>query len=538
MVNIRTRLACIFAALGMLCLLTAGGGLYGMADANARAERIYNELTLPSQYLKDGFLPLLLSVLQTYEINQLADLAASKPQLELVELMSQQHAKQSKLLADSRLPPALRPAMREYLEIVEKAIVATLEAVDLAKHGEFAASAVHMREKSRPHGLRAGELMGKLTMLLNKEIEKANEETATSYRHMRYAMVAGLTAGGLLLTAAVVVLMRSIGSSLGAMQDTARMISQSLDLNKRAAIQRDDEIGRTAQAFNFLLGRMEAAIAGVRRSTDSVHTAAREIAVGNADLAQRTERQAGILEQTTSRMSELNDAVAANARSAQQASNLANQATTLADDSYSAVTCMAQTMGLISAGATKIADITSLIEGIAFRTNILALNAAVEAARAGEQGRGFAVVASEVRDLAQRASSAAKEIKSLIDTSVTQVHEGTRQAGNASSTMGELRSAIQRTFTLFDEISMASRQQNATLSEVSATMNQLDGMTQQNAALVEQAAASATLLEEQANELRSIVSQFRTGMVDAAASNLAQEAFGKTAAGRVMQRLS
>ncbi|WP_353397472.1 methyl-accepting chemotaxis protein [Duganella hordei] len=536
MINIRTRLAAIFAGMGILCFAIAGGGLYGMADANARAGRIFQELSLPAQYLKDGYVPLLVRGLQIYEVILAGNVAASKQQFEVADFMSKQLDDQLERLRTSHAQSSLRPVIQEYIDAVTQSRQASSESLAFAKRGEFAAAEKLMRERTRPTGLYAAQVMGKLTAMFNQEIEKANEQAALSYQHMRYLMLAGLTGGTVLCSAAVIFLIRSIGGSLGAIQAALNDISRTLDLHRRVPIHRKDEIGRTAFAFNALIERFESAIRGVRGSTDSVYTAAREIAVGNIDLSQRTERQASALEHVASKVHELNDAVADNARNAEIASELASKARSLADDSGATVDAMVKTIGSISEGAAKIADITSLIEGIAFRTNILALNAAVEAARAGEQGRGFAVVASEVRDLAQRSSSAAKEIKVLIDTSVAMVRDGTRQAGSASNAMTQLRTAIDEAFSTVNEIAAAARQESKGLAEISDTMGQLDGMTQQNAALVEEAAGAAGLLEEQADMLQKIVSEFNTAPSEVVVSGPLLTRQPERSAGRIVQR--
>ena len=452
---------------------------------------------------------MLVIALQLYEINQIGDLQASRSQFETIDFMERRLTDQYSLLQKSQLRPALKPAVQEYLAVLGKAKQASDRSLELSKAGDFAASSAFIRDQSRPYGLQAAQMQGKLTALFNQEIEKSHEETAAAYKRMRAWMLAGLLAGSLLCGAATLLTMRSIGSSLGAMQDALHVANQTLDLNQRVPVHRPDEIGRTAAAFNSLIGRVEAAIRGVRGSTDSVHVAAREIAAGNADLSRRTEQQAGELERAVARMSELNCAVAANARNVEEASTLARKARALADASNTAVDAMVKTNGEISEGAKQIAEITSVIEGIAFQTNILALNAAVEAARAGEQGRGFAVVANEVRDLAQRSSTAAKEIKVLIDTSVAMVQQGSQEAAAAGSSMTQLQAAIQSTFSMFEEIAVASRQQSAGLADISSAMAQLDSMTQQNAALVEEAAGAASLLEDQATQLHRIVGEFK-----------------------------
>ncbi|TWG88495.1 methyl-accepting chemotaxis protein [Cupriavidus gilardii J11] len=306
-----------------------------------------------------------------------------------------------------------------------------------------------------------------------------------------------------------VLLYRRIRSSLSEIQQSMQHVSNSLDLTHRAPVGRLDEIGLTAQSFNALLERVGAAMRSVRESSDSVGVAAREIAAGNSDLSARTEQQAASLEETASSMEELTTTVRHNADSARQASGLANDAATVAERGHSATADMMRTMGAISDNSNRIAEITGMIEGIAFQTNILALNAAVEAARAGEQGRGFAVVAGEVRTLAQRSSSAAKEIKELIDASVGTVRTGSAQAEAVGATMSQIHQSVRNVSDLLGEIAAATGEQSRGIEQVNQAVGQMDQVTQQNAALVEEAAAAAHSLEEQATRLLETVGTFQ-----------------------------
>ncbi|HYP32621.1 MAG TPA: methyl-accepting chemotaxis protein, partial [Burkholderiaceae bacterium] len=249
----------------------------------------------------------------------------------------------------------------------------------------------------------------------------------------------------------------------------------------------------------------------VRLSSDSIATGSSEIASGNADLSQRTEAQAGNLQQTAASMEQLTGSVRANADTAGVANQLATEASAAAGRGGVAVNRVVETMNEIAASSRKIGDIIGVIDGIAFQTNILALNAAVEAARAGEQGRGFAVVAGEVRSLAQRSAEAAKEIKALIGASVDRVESGSRLVNDAGTTMTEIVASVQRVTDIIGEISAASTEQSQGIVEVKGAIGEVDQMTQQNAALVEQSAAAAESLKDQAARLAQVVSTFRLG---------------------------
>ncbi|KAE8753600.1 methyl-accepting chemotaxis protein [Paraburkholderia madseniana] len=300
-----------------------------------------------------------------------------------------------------------------------------------------------------------------------------------------------------------------VGGGLTRMRARLEEVSATLDLTRKAQSPRMDEFGQSAVSFNGLLDSVSKAIGAVRGSAESVAVASREIARGNTDLSLRTEEQASSLEETAASMTQLTETVKQNADNARQANALAARATDMADAGNDAVQGMVSTIERISGSSTKISEITGVIEGIAFQTNILALNAAVEAARAGEQGRGFAVVASEVRNLAQRSAAAAKEIKELIGSSVTIIHDGAKQATEVGVTMGEVKQAIKQVSDIVGEIAAASEEQSRGIEQVNQAVGQMDEVTQQNAALVEQAAAATQSLEEQATRLKNAVSVFK-----------------------------
>ncbi|GJI97194.1 methyl-accepting chemotaxis protein [Duganella caerulea] len=281
------------------------------------------------------------------------------------------------------------------------------------------------------------------------------------------------------------------------------------DLTSRIDITSTDEIGQLLQALKIMNDSLRKIVGEVRIGTDTIATASAQIAAGNLDLSARTEGQASSLEQTASSMEELTSIVKQNADNARQANQLAVSASEVAVKGGGVVAQVVDTMSSINASSRKIVDIISVVDGIAFQTNILALNAAVEAARAGEQGRGFAVVASEVRNLAQRSAAAAKEIKTLIDDSVDKVDIGARLVGQAGATMDEIVESVKRVTEIMSEITTAGQEQTLGIEQINQAIVQMDEVTQQNAALVEEAAAAAGALQDQANNLSHVVGVFK-----------------------------
>ena len=325
---------------------------------------------------------------------------------------------------------------------------------------------------------------------------------------------------------------RSITQSLGQAQELADRIASG-DLSRDVAAMNQDEVGQLVAA----MGRMQDALRGLVRQVQdaagNISTASSEIASGNHDLSQRTEQTAANLEETASSMEMLTGTVQQSAQSSRQASDFASSAAEVAARGGAVVSQVVTTMDQITTSSRKIADITGVIDSIAFQTNILALNAAVEAARAGEQGRGFAVVASEVRSLAQRSAEAAKEIKGLIGSSVERVEDGSRLVSQAGQTMTEIVSSVRRVSDIIAEITASSAEQSDNIGQISQSVTQLDQMTQQNAALVEQSTAASESLREQAHQLTNAVSQFK--LQGGAAPALAVPAPAASAAPAVAQ---
>jgi methyl-accepting chemotaxis protein len=292
------------------------------------------------------------------------------------------------------------------------------------------------------------------------------------------------------------------------------------DLSGTIDVNSTDELGQLQQALKDMNANLLDIVGQVRTGTDAITTASSEIATGNLDLSSRTEQQASSLEETASSMEELTSTVKQNAENARQANHLSIAASEIAGKGGAVVSQVVDTMGSINESSKKIVDIIGVIDGIAFQTNILALNAAVEAARAGEQGRGFAVVASEVRNLAQRSAAAAKEIKLLIDDSVGKADAGSKLVGEAGSTMDEIVGSIKRVTDIMAEIMAASHEQGVGIEQINQAIVQMDQVTQQNASLVEEAAAAAESMQDQARALVQVVSLFKLGGGQAATASV------------------
>jgi len=398
-----------------------------------------------------------------------------------------------------------------------KGYIATRDEVfGLLKAGNTEGGATLLKDKMLPAVV---AYLGAIENLVKFQEERVvtGQQALTSEVQRAKVMLLGLLAASLAVAGlAGWLITRSVTQPLRQAVAETEQIAGG-DLAVSVTVEGRDEIAELKRALSKMQQRLQELVRGIRQSADSIQTASTEVAVGNADLSSRTEQAASNLQETASSMEQLTGTVKHTADSARTANQLAASAASVAQRGGSVVSQVVATMEEINQSSRKIADIIGTIDGIAFQTNILALNAAVEAARAGEQGRGFAVVAGEVRSLAQRSAEAAKEIKSLIGSSVEKVDAGSRLVGDAGTTMQEIMASVQRVSDTIGEITAASSEQSEGIGQVNIAVTQLDQMTQQNAALVEQSAAAAESLKGQAGTLTSLVATFKVDAHAAAA---------------------
>lgn len=380
--------------------------------------------------------------------------------------------------------------------------------IEALRHGSKQEAAALMKNELQKRQMAYLEKVNSLVSLGDRLLDKAGTESRESFENSRRLIIGVAVVAMLLASFLAWVIARSIKLPLEEAIRIARTVAAG-DLTSRIVAKGNNETGQLMTALRDMNDSLVTIVAQVRQGSDAIARESAEIASGNMDLSQRTEQQASSLEETASSMEELTSTVKQNADNARQANGLAVAASEVAERGGAVVSQVVATMNDINVASRRIADIIGVIDGIAFQTNILALNAAVEAARAGEQGRGFAVVASEVRSLAQRSASAAQEIKALIGDSVEKVDTGSLLVQQAGLTIDEMVQSVRRLTGIMAEISTASNEQSAGIEQINVAITQMDQVTQQNAALVEQARASTGTLQERATLLANVVDSFR-----------------------------
>ncbi|OON60538.1 methyl-accepting chemotaxis protein [Massilia sp. KIM] len=494
----------------VLLTLLSGAAYYGMARQNASLENMVQVRAARLQAVADVAGHARFAHANIYQL--LAWVNGSFAQNRLAALTGEIHRRHADIKKElDRLAQLAEAAERAPVDASIAALAAyrkaVLETIELAQVDQSIAT--NSMQKAEKQFVALDTELGRLAALEKKLSEDAHAAAKAEFRTLGLSM-AGLVLLSIALSLLVTMLVRR--SMLAGIRSIARTVGElaegRLDAPPGASTGRD-EIADTARALDHTIERLNAALHSILKAVHSIDTASKEIASGNLDLSTRTEMQAGSLEQTASAMEALTTAVKENANNARLASELSAEAAQLASSGGQAVQQAVSTMESIKASSRKIVEIIGVIDGISFQTNLLALNAAVEAARAGEQGRGFAVVAAEVRTLAQRSAAAAKEIKALIADSVKIIEGGNASVSVAGASMGDIVSSVQQVNDIIKRISVASTEQADGIAEVNRAVGQMDGMTQQNAALVEQAAAAAESLHEQTVNLAKAVAIFR-----------------------------
>ncbi|WP_176045468.1 methyl-accepting chemotaxis protein [Burkholderia sp. BCC1644] len=511
--SIKTKLLGGFGLLAAVVVIVSGMALKALSDTNAEFSRYMNGINARanlSAQIRTAVDRRAIAARNLVLVTKPADVEVELAEVNQAHKDVQTHlAKLKEMMANATdTSDRARELVGDIVRIEGNYGPVALRIVGLAQAGKKDEATTDIDDNCRP-------LLAQLVRATDAYATYTHErELAIAQQFAdRYAMERNLLAGICLIAVVVAVagglwLTRKITVPIGSAVDVARTVANG-DLGSRIEVSGNDETRDLLEALRTMNERLIGIVGRVRDSSNSIAHAVSEIASGNLDLSQRTEEQAASLQETAATMEQFTSTVRLNAENAQQASTLAANASDVAQRGSSVVGRVVDTMTEIGQSSSKIADITGIIEGIAFQTNILALNAAVEAARAGEQGRGFAVVASEVRSLAQRSSTAAKEIKELISASVQTIQDGSALAGEAGKTMSDVTQAVARVTDIMGEIAAASAEQSRGIDQVNLTVTQMDETTQQNAALVEQAAAASKSLEAQGRELSETVAAFR-----------------------------
>ncbi|WP_329305455.1 methyl-accepting chemotaxis protein [Bordetella pertussis] len=527
--NLKVR-TCITLVLGLFLvamLVSNGMAWLGMSSSNDKLERVNNAYSNQAVPAYDAYVMLLrarlnivssMMDLQEGRLKESADtLAHAQRQAGEARERFEAFLAVAKASSGADRVGAVETAFHAYLEVAAR----QMEAMQNQRLGEFVQLNPSAQRLNTAFDTAASAYLDRIDTDTDALVDDARAEhlRANTVTLVLIVLALALCAGcGVFIGRAVLRPLKEAG------QHFDRIAAG--DLTARVDVRNSNEIGQLFAGLKRMEESLTRTVAAVRRGVDEINVGSREISAGNTDLSSRTEEQAASLEETAASMEQLASTVKQNADNARQANQLAGVASDVAERGGSAVSEVVTTMQDISASSRKISEIVSVIDGIAFQTNILALNAAVEAARAGEQGKGFAVVAGEVRSLAQRSAQAAKEIKVLIEDSVGKVGTGSQQVERAGATMQEIVASVKRVTDIMGEISAASEEQSSGIEQVNRAVSQMDEATQQNAALVEEAAAAAGSLQEQAQRLAEAVSVFRINageVIDVSARQLAQQ---------------
>jgi methyl-accepting chemotaxis protein-1 (serine sensor receptor) len=516
-VTIKMRLIGTMAFMAILLIVGGVMGITGVSTTNDVLREVYSNQLVSSIEINDSVVQLLRARTALDRVVISSDSSSAAATIERAEgfqKVSEEAWKTYLALPatdeEAKLSRDVTSKREAYLRDGAGALISALRA------GQSEQAAQVVTQKMVPLFSALEKSAKALTDYQAKSAGTAYDDSQSRYRLFRLAAIAGVVFGLVAVAMSAFFLVRAIMQPL---QEALAHFGNiaSGDLTSRIEVKSRNEMGRLMTGLQQMQKGLTDTVVNVRQSSGSIASAATQIAAGNLDLSSRTEEQASSLEETASSMEELTATVKQNADNAKQANQLATSASNVALKGGEVVAKVVETMVGIHESSTKIVDIISVIDGIAFQTNILALNAAVEAARAGEQGRGFAVVATEVRSLAQRSANAAKEIKALIGDSVAKVNAGTALVEQAGTTIAEVVQSVKRVTDIVNEIAAASQEQSTGIEQVNQAIGQMDQVTQQNAALVEEASAAAEALEGQAKHLSQVVSVFKVDELQSAA---------------------
>ncbi|WP_114968491.1 methyl-accepting chemotaxis protein [Rhodoferax ferrireducens] len=516
--SLATRLTVGFSSILLLLVTVAATGAYSVRTLGQHVQTLVQVNNVKTELANDLMSSIDNLAIQTRSVALFANLETdldgkqAAAEVTLAQAAEERYlrteARLAALLAASHASDAERGLLAEVAAAAKVALPAIRAAVQQGSNRETEAAVLTLVNQVRPEESRMRHKVEELVVLQRKLTEADNAAMAALERKTQMIAVT-LVVFALVLGGAIGWgITRSVTQPIGRAVVVAERIAKG-DLTSEIEVRIHDETGRLLEAIRAMQERLRTLVGGIRQAADSIQMASSEVAMGNQDLSQRTEQAASSLQQTAQSMDHLTSIVMHGADSAKQANQLASTAAAVAARGGSVVAEVVTTMDEINASSKRISDIIGVIDGIAFQTNILALNAAVEAARAGEQGRGFAVVASEVRSLAGRSAEAAREIKGLIGASVERVERGARLVNDAGSTMKDIVGSVKKVNDTIGEITAAASNQSAGISQINASIAALDQMTQQNSALVEESAAAAESLREQAARLAEVVSTFK-----------------------------
>lgn len=511
-ITVRSGLLAVLVVFAVMILLGGAVGVLSLGGANrtnSTLAEVARQVVLANDGYKDSTRTRAALTRGYSALKERGDNAARDNALKSAQTTLDKAAKETSALHDAPIVDGIEPTLARSTAETSTALATLLESArDALRAGDTDAYVKINDEKITVAGQRYTANLEAFQAQASAAMQAASEAGARQYSRVIALVALGIVLSLGLLLATHLTLRRWV---IGPLQDASALLDRiaANDLTATATYRSNNEIGLLFDAMRRMQGGLAETVSVVRSRCEAINTGTREIAAGNLDLSARTEQQSASLGETASSMKELTSTVKRNADHAREANELANSAASVAKRGGEVIGDVMRTMDVISASSRKIADITGLIDGIAFQTNILALNAAVEAARAGDQGKGFAVVAAEVRSLAQRSAGAAKEIKGLIESSVADVTHGNRLVTQAGSTINEVVGSVDSLATLMAEISAATFEQSDGISQVEQAVSQMDQVTQQNAALVEEASAATSSLESQVEDMVSAVAAFR-----------------------------